>query len=163
MAIPGHEAHGNLKELVDARVQVQPNGVDLTVRAIYRVRGCGLVGFKERTLPEYEELDWGVKGEVLLSPGAYIVEFNEIVSVPRDQVGMLFPRSTLLRMGCDLRGALWDSGYVGRSRSLLLVYNPVRMKKNARIGQIIFFKVEGKVEKTYSGAYQHENVHNNKP
>lgn len=158
MALPGRVVKSNVRDYVDLNLQVQPNGIDLTVRRIFKFKGYGSVGLTSKQLPEYEEVAWGEGGEVTLSPGAYLIEFNEVVSVPRNQVAMVFPRSTLLRMGCDLRGALWDSGYEGRSRSLLVVYNELKIKRNARIGQLVFFKVEGEVDKTYSGDYQYEGI-----
>ena len=55
--------------------------------------------------------------------------------------------------------ALWDSGYSGRSGSLLTVHHPkgLHIKKNARIVQLVFFGLDAPAEKTYSGQYQDEN------
>jgi dUTP pyrophosphatase len=55
--------------------------------------------------------------------------------------------------------APWDSGYSGRSGSLLLVSNPagIRLKKDARVLQVVFFELDAPAEKTYAGRYQNEN------
>jgi dUTP pyrophosphatase len=55
---------------------------------------------------------------------------------------------------------LWDPGYRGRSQSLLVVYNPagLRLKKNARLLQLVFMRLDGDAEKIYTGAYQGENI-----
>jgi len=158
MAIPGSEALKNVDEMIDSKIQVQPNGVDLTIRKVYRLKGVGVLKFRGKELPKYEELSWKSGDTLKLDVGAYVIEYNEIIKVPKDCIAMVFPRSTLLRMGCDLRGALWDSGYVGRSHSLLLVYNPIILHKNARIAQLVFFKVLGTIEKEYAGNYQYENI-----
>lgn len=158
MSIPGRDAQNFIHHMVDPKVQVQPNGVDLTVRRVFRIRGVGEISFDSKKLPEYEELKWDSNGRLKLEPGAYIIEYNEVIEVPRDCIAMVFPRSTILRMGCDLRGALWDSGYVGRSRSLLIVYNPIVLHKNARIAQLVYFKVVGEVGEVYRGEYQYENI-----
>lgn len=157
MALPGDKVKSNVRGYVDFNLQLQPNGLDLTVKRIFKFKGLGSISLSSKELPEYEEVEWEGE-EITLKPGAYLIEFNEIVKVPVDQVGMVFPRSSLLRMGCDLRGALWDSGYEGRSKSLLVVYNTLKIKRNARIGQLVFFKVLGEVEKPYSGEYQYEDL-----
>jgi dUTP pyrophosphatase len=55
--------------------------------------------------------------------------------------------------------AVWDPGYRGRSSSLLVVHNPdgIRLKKDARVAQLIFFRT-GEVEEGYSGIYQDERM-----
>jgi len=157
MSVPGHIASTFVKSKINEDIQVQPNGVDLTVRRIYKLDGTGFIGFQDKTLPDYVEIKW-VNDRVELNPGAYIVEFNEVIEVPEDHIAMIFPRSSLLRMGCDLRGALWDSGYRGRSKSLLVVYNPIVLERNARVAQIVFFKIVGNVAKKYSGEYLNEGI-----
>ena len=43
---------------------------------------------------------------------------------------------------------------------MLVVYNPAgfRLKKDARIMQLLFYTLDGKIEKGYSGVYQNENT-----
>ena len=69
------------------------------------------------------------------------------------------PRSSLLRCGVTVNTAVWDTGYSGRSQSLLVVYNPrgIRLEKNARIVQLVFFTLDRETE-GYRGAYQGENL-----
>jgi dUTP pyrophosphatase len=69
-------------------------------------------------------------------------------------------RSTLLRCGASLQTALWDPGYRGRSQSLLVVHNPsgLRLKRNARLMQLVFMRLEKKAEELYEGRYQGENI-----
>jgi dUTP pyrophosphatase len=56
--------------------------------------------------------------------------------------------------------AIWDAGYVGRSECSLVVKNPYgfRVKKNARIVQLMFTRLETEVKDGYSGRYMHENM-----
>jgi dUTP pyrophosphatase len=58
-----------------------------------------------------------------------------------------------------VKTALWDSGYSGRSGSLLVVHNPagIHLQKDARIIQLVFFGLDAPAEKAYSGLYQDEN------
>jgi dUTP pyrophosphatase len=41
-----------------------------------------------------------------------------------------------------------------------VVYNPhgLRLKKNARLMQLVFLRLEKEAEKVYSGKYQGENI-----
>jgi dUTP pyrophosphatase len=43
---------------------------------------------------------------------------------------------------------------------MLVVYNPhgFRLKRNARVMQLIFFDLHSKLSEGYNGKYQHENL-----
>ncbi len=158
LVIPGHLAKAYLKNLIDENLQVQPAGVDLTVKKIFKIVGEGLIGLSERQLPQYEELH-PINGVWHLSKGVYKVVINEVIMVPNDTIAMCFPRSSLLRMGVDVRCALWDPGYYGRSEILLIVHSKgVVIKRNARIAQLIFIKLSEKPAKVYEGKYKGENL-----
>ena len=70
------------------------------------------------------------------------------------------PRSSLIRCGATLETAVWDAGYRGRSESMLVVYNTAgfKLKRNARIMQLLFYTLGEEVEKGYSGVYLNENT-----
>ena len=86
--------------------------------------------------------------------------FNEVIEVPPDVMAIARPRSSLLRMGATMETAVWEPGYKGRSQSLLVVHNPngIRLRKNARLMQLIFFRLEDDANKLYNGVYQGENI-----
>jgi dUTP pyrophosphatase len=148
--------------MVDPRAQTQMCGVELTLGRIERFVTAGAVAFdnQERENSRTERMPFDETGWTYLLPGAYLVTFNEIVSVPGDAAAIARPRSSLLRSGAALETALWDPGYRGRSQSLLLVHNPhgLRVKKNARLMQLVFLRLERDAEKLYSGRYQRENI-----
>jgi dUTP pyrophosphatase len=54
--------------------------------------------------------------------------------------------------------AVWDPGYEGRGRALLIVYNEhgIVLERNARVVQLVFFKVAG-TGPGYAGAYKGES------
>ncbi len=158
MVLPGHIAKNYLQNIINENMQVQPAGIDLTVRHVFKIVTEGYVGFEERRMPKYEEVP--LKNDVWkLKKGAYKVVINEIVYVPEDAVALCFPRSTLLRMGVDVRCALWDPGYYGRSEVLMIVHvDEVVIEKNARIAQLIFVKMASKPLKKYNGKYKGENI-----
>ncbi|HPT37195.1 MAG TPA: deoxyuridine 5'-triphosphate nucleotidohydrolase [Methanothrix sp.] len=147
---------------IDLEKQTQMCGMELTLQKIERFTSAGAVAFDniERVLPSTDALDFDSSGWIDLAPGAYLVTFNEIVNIPSDVAALARARSTLLRCGASLETALWDPGYRGRSQSLLVVHNPqgLRLKKNARLMQLIFLRLENEAEKLYSGKYQGENI-----
>ena len=160
--LTGSEAQGLVESMIDPETQTQMCGVELTLQKIERFLTAGTVAFdnKERKLPETELVNFDEMGWIELTAGAYLVTFNEIVNIPKDVAAMARARSTLLRCGATLETALWDPGYRGRSQSLLVVYNPqgLKLKKNARLMQLVFLRLENEAEKLYSGKYQGENI-----
>jgi len=141
--------------------QYQINGIDLRVHKIYKFVSFSSFFSDEVKLPSLEEVKIeSLEGRevFVLDKGAYLIEFFETIEVPNNAVGICFPRSSLLRSGCDLRTALWDSGYKGKSRALLVVYNPIIIEKGSRVAQIIFIRTEKSVERSYSGQYQLEGI-----
>ncbi len=160
--LTGSEARGLVESMIDPETQTQMCGVELTLQKIERFNSAGTVAFDntERKLPETEPVNFDEMGWIELLAGAYLVTFNEIVNIPTDVTAMARARSTLLRCGATLETALWDPGYRGRSQSLLVVYNPLglRLKKNARLMQLVFLRLEKEAEKLYSGKYQGENI-----
>jgi len=146
-----------ITEAVDIKKQAQVNGCDLSVQEIFTFKGEGVIDFdnSKRVLPEYEPVKL-INGEYWsLAPGSYVIRYNEIVSVPMNAVGIIQPRSTLLRMGCSVVGAWWDSGYSGRGQGLLVVGRPIKVYKNARVAQIVFI-LSKSVDSGYEGTYQNE-------
>jgi len=160
--ITGGVAQALVESMIDTETQTQMCGIELTLNRVERFTSAGAVAFdnSERKLPHTEPIDFDPSGWIDLSPGSYLVTFNEIVSIPKDVAALARARSTLQRCGASLETALWDPGYRGRSQSLLVVYNPqgLRLKKNARLMQLVFMRLEKEAEKVYSGKYQGENI-----
>ena len=147
---------------VNLEMQIQMNGIDFTLREVERFGGdAGAIDFdnSERKTPETTALESNEKGWWNLMPGPYWITYNEIVNIPSDMFGMARTRSSLLRSGAQIGTALWDSGYSGRSGSLLVVHNPsgLRLKRDARVVQLVFYELGQPAAKTYSGKYQNEN------
>ena len=141
--------------------QVQPNGVDLTLGAAWVLHGPGALGVAAATreLPARSECDPDATGWLHLPQGACGIRFAEPVRIPNDCGGLVFARSTLLRMGAHIPTAVWDAGYEGRAEGLLVVHNPdgLRVQIGARIAQLVFFRLTAPVA-GYRGAYQGENL-----
>lgn len=142
--------------------QLQPNGFDLSVAQVSELTGPGVLGRTnaERVVPDARPLEFDAGGWLDLMPGMYQVLFNEIVALPNDLMALGRPRSSLCRCGATLGTAVWDAGYTGRSTSLLVVTNPagLRLARDARVLQLVFFTLDMPTEEGYSGVYQGENV-----
>ncbi|MBD3189365.1 MAG: deoxyuridine 5'-triphosphate nucleotidohydrolase [Candidatus Heimdallarchaeota archaeon] len=148
-----------IEDAIDLSKQAQINGVDLTVKEIFAISGEGVIDFdnSKRVIPDHKPLDLTEDNYWKLQPGSYIVRYNEIVKVPLNALGILLPRSSLLRMGATIVGAWWDSGYQGRGQGLLIIGHPIKIYQNARIAQIVFLRSKP-VKKGYSGQYQLEDT-----
>jgi len=148
--------------MIDRDTQLQPNSVELTLRSVETLKGPGAIDFdnSQRQIPDSENIEFDAEGWIVLAPGTYKVTFNEIVDIPLDLAAIARPRSSLLRCGVTVESAVWDSGYKGRSESMLVVHNPYgfRVKRNARLLQLVFYNLHREVSQGYSGRYQNENI-----
>ncbi len=146
---------------VDLEQQLQPNGIDLTLREVSLLQSAGIIAVdnSQRQVSDLSPLIFDGLGYIDLVAGIYLITYNEIVHLPENITALAAPRSSLLRCGVTIGTAVWDAGYSGRSQSLMVVYNPqgFRLQRNARIVQLVFFKLTGKT-RGYRGTYQGENV-----
>lgn len=141
--------------------QVQPCGLDVTLGAVFQLTEAGRLGVDERHLPDRVPMAFDFWGWLHLSPGSYMVQLNEVVRLPLDVMALGQPRSSLLRCGASIGpSAVWDPGYEGRSECLLTVHNPagIDLQKDARIMQLVFFRLEEATVAGYAGRYQGENL-----
>jgi deoxycytidine triphosphate deaminase len=168
MILEGKAVLSALSNLKDPGVQLSVNGVDLTVASIGKFTDEPAIDFdnskrkksgiywmkKKRRSLNNKEMSW------FLQPGAYQIRYNEKVKIPVECSGYVFPRSTLMANGAMLFSALWDSGYEGQGRGLLVVFNHHGMEifENARVGQMVFIRAENPENKKYDGVYQGEKA-----
>ncbi|WP_096394125.1 deoxyuridine 5'-triphosphate nucleotidohydrolase [Halorubrum trapanicum] len=135
--------------------QRQPNGVDLTVDAVFAQTEPGRLGRDGKRVGERRELE--PRGDCYrLERGSYVVRYGEPVRIPEERIGFVLPRSTLLRNACTLDTAVWDAGYEGVGEGRLDVGHPIEIEPGARIAQLVF--AEADHEGTYEGDYQKENL-----
>ncbi len=151
---------GMIKNYIDIDKQLTPQGFDMSVSKIYRINGAGVIDFsnKDRLIPPSKEILWG-EGGVFLEKGNYKVKLREYVELPENIIALAWPRSSLLRCGATINNAVWDAGFKGYSEVLLVVgENGLRLKKNARILHMVFFRIENP-EKPYNGVYSSKFLH----
>jgi len=135
--------------------QVQPNGVDLTLGAVFEQISAGRIERGDKTVGDRREIA-ADDGTYHLDPGGYVVAYAERVAIPEEHVGFLYPRSSLLRNSCMLNTAVWDAGYEGRGEGLLEVHHPIELEEGARIAQLVLAAADH--ADTYDGSYQRENL-----
>jgi dUTP pyrophosphatase len=161
MIVAGKEAaqRGLVKEML-AQSQTQPAGIDLTLKEVHELASEGEIDFdnSKRRISQSRKLEFA-DGKLHLMGGCYKIIYNEYVEIPIDCAAFGFPRSSLLRCGADVRCAVWDPGYHGRSESLLVVHNPsgIVLHKDAKVSQLVFVKLEGAAHQAYGGQYRGEN------
>ncbi len=162
MILPGSRiAEGELVAETLGDSQFQPAGCDLTLKEAHSIDEAGEIDFdnSKRKISGTKKIEFDSAGKLHLKQGCYKIIYNEYVNIPLDCAAFGFPRSSLLRCGADIRCAVWDPGYHGRSESLLVVNNAhgITLHKNAKVMQLVFVKLEGKAEKGYDGKYKGEN------
>ena len=150
-----------LIQKVDSQVnsgeQKQPAGYDVTVSKIFAYpKNSFTLSVEKPENSTLQELQAGFNGLFELGEGAYFVELNEITTIPKDAIGILLPRSTLLRNGLDVRTALFDPGYSGQPKIMLVCHRPAKVQRFARIGQLVILKSDREFSSQYSGRYQGE-------
>ncbi|KKL65795.1 hypothetical protein LCGC14_2151400 [marine sediment metagenome] len=137
--------------------KIQQSGIDLSLKELSYLHpdmttAIGEIGVKEcHSMPIYprrypREL-W-----FFLGPGCYDFTCNEYVKVPKNAVAMLIQRSSLNRCGAYITSGLYDNGFENYVGGVLHVARSLRIQKNTRICQIVFF--ETRHEAQYKGKYQ---------
>ncbi len=150
-----------IEDYINLEEQVQPNGIDLTLREISMLQSAGRITTmnSQRLVSDLAPLVFDGLNFIELMPGSYVITYNEIVHLPKDVMALATPRSSLLRCGVTINTAVWDAGYSGHSQSIIVIYNPqgFRLQRNARIVQLVFLQLTQETE-GYRGAYQGENI-----
>ena len=149
-----------VEDYLDLGTQLQVHGFDLTLREVASFCSIGAIGAsaEDRVLPQTEALPFAATGWLTLPAGSYRITFNEVVNMPLTLMALGRPRSTLIRSGVTIHSAVWEAGYRGRSQALMIVSNPhgYRVGHNARLMQLVFFRLAEALDRGYSGRYQDE-------
>ncbi|MCG3218502.1 MAG: deoxyuridine 5'-triphosphate nucleotidohydrolase [Candidatus Heimdallarchaeota archaeon] len=159
MVIPPHLLPDKtILDAVELKLQTQPAGIDLTLKAIEEIISPGYLGAgKTRNLSETRKIKPSSElPSYSLEPGKYIIRYNEIITVPDGAIALVLPRSSLMRCGATLETAVWDPGYSGRGMGLLIVGHTLQLDVDARVGQLIFIQMTDKSISGYNGTFQNE-------
>ncbi|KAI9037145.1 putative dUTP diphosphatase Dut [Aspergillus affinis] len=155
MILPGRTLLTRLiiQNIKSPSLQVQPCGIDLTLKRILTFNSAGTVDLDnthrqtastvEIPLPGHHNATSAINNSAdhtrssstinnnnnqdspftTLAQGTYLVEFNETVSVPLDVIGQIFVRSSLFRSGVAIHAGVMDAGYTGAVGALMQVFN----------------------------------------
>lgn len=131
-----------IRDAIDFSTQLQPTGFDVTVQKITRMTGIGQIGGPYQSQVAKEEEIKANNGWYTLDAGSYLVYINEYVNIPKDLMGLAFPRSTLFRSGGMLQTGVWDGGFQGRGRLGLFVVgiDHLKIQEQCPIAQLVFFR-----------------------
>lgn len=142
---------------LDPQDQVQPNGIDLRVKHIYRVHGkCTIPreGKAEADLIvsrlEMKEGWWQLEAK---EQAMYYVDFFETLHLHDGYCADLKTRSSLVRAGVDVVCGLWDTGWKGPLGCCLRVHNDVKLEYGAKICQLLVEESKFRGAR-YEGRYQ---------
>lgn len=156
----------NVQNYIDIDVQVQQVGMDLTLRSVMQVMSRSRLDVDKNTteLPTYRVLEPSTsvtndrKPHYVLDPcETYIFKSNEIFKIPTNMFALIYPRSTLTRMGIILVSAVVDPGYEGYLTFAVRTTTNVLIEPNARFAQIIFYELDEHAPK-YNGSYQKSGI-----
>jgi dUTP pyrophosphatase len=149
---------GLVQNLQNSEKQVQPAGIDFTLKRLATLESAGIIDFDntKRVLPRYQLIKFENNGTVGLQQGAYLVEFNETVSLPNNITGIMRTRSSVFRSGATLTAGVIDPGYSGAIGALLQVWNKkgISLSRNARLVQWVFAEVCDPPGEGYEGTYK---------
>lgn len=153
--------------------QIQPNGVDLTIGKLEKLKGkayltdSGYIKNERVEVPinsskQLQHDNAGSKTEIgesypvrRLTP--YVITYGETIEIPDGHVGFVYPRSRINRCGAHITTAVWDSGYRGKGEGCLLSLAEMDLATDMRVAQIVFAETE-QLNQSYDGQHQNENL-----
>ena len=136
---------------------IQSNGVDLSINKILECSGESKINNNNYELPERKEIDIKDDYYKLHSDKSYVVVYDEVINIPDDHIGLVFPRSRLMRCNMYIETAVWDPGYEGIGEGGLVVHNGGELHKDLRLAQLILIPSEDSNYK-YNGTHQGERL-----
>jgi len=91
----------------------------------------------------------------LLHDGVYDITFNEGCKIPDNRVAFIKQRSSLYRNGAIINSPVFDPGFETEFMgTLLYVFEPLFIEKDARVAQIYFHECNG--AELYNGQWQND-------
>ena len=142
-------------------VKINPNGVDLRISEVWKLPEEGIVticGKIREIKPEKMKIEPDKNGFYYLPKGTYELRVANKITIPKNAVGIVFPRSTFNRLGVlKTETALWDSGYSGYgTQTVRIAVQELQVHQNEYWFQMIFLDTKGDANQLYEGHYQGE-------
>jgi deoxycytidine triphosphate deaminase len=90
-----------------------------------------------------------------LAPGVYSITFHQGCSLPNNIKAEIVHRSSLLRMGVEIKSAVYDPGFKTEFMgAVMVVHNTVTIEYGSRVAQILM--AETQLSEEYAGQFQGE-------
>lgn len=134
-----------LDGLVHLDTQRAPNGLDLTVDAVYRTTGHGQLDFgggefettpRESLTPVLDDPDddyaWWT-----LEEGAYVIRYNESLTLQEGQQARVYPLERTLHAGAHHGTFVLDEGRDPLETLFVVTRMGCRIKENARVSRLV--------------------------
>ena len=121
-------------------------GVDLTIAEVHRLTGGGKLDFggsefaasePEKLTPEKADAEDDY-GWWHLAAGAYLIRYNERVTLGENELALVLPHERLLQAGAS-HGAFSATGETGLKTLLTVSEQGCSIKENARVSRLVIF------------------------
>jgi len=134
-----------LDGLVHLDTQRAPNGLDLTVDTVFRTTGHGRLDFgggefqaapRERIEPVLDDPEDDY-GWWTLEKGAYVIQYNESLSLDDGEQAVVTPLERTLHAGAHHGSFVLDDGRDPLGTLLVVSRMGCRLKENCRISRLV--------------------------
>lgn len=134
-----------LDGIVHLDTQRAPEGIDLTVDAVYRTTGHGQLDFggsefkvapHEPLTPVLDDPD-DEYGWWTLEQGAYMIQYNESLTLEEGQQAILYPLERTLRAGAHHGTFVIDADRDPLESLLVVSRMGCRLKENCRLSRLV--------------------------
>lgn len=143
--LPADALAQQLDGLVHLDTQRAPGGIDLTVETVFRTTGHGQLDFggsefeaapREPLTPVLDDPNDDY-GWWTLEEGAYVVRYNESVSLDADQQAIVAPLERTLRAGAHHGTFVLDDDREPLETLLVVSRMGCRLKENCRVSRLV--------------------------
>lgn len=134
-----------LDGIVHLDTQRAPEGIDLTVDTVYRTTGHGQLDFgggefeqapHEPLTPVLDDPD-DEYGWWMLEQGAYVIRYNESLTLEEGQQAIVYPLERTLQAGAHHGMFVLDTGRDPLESLLVVSRMGCRLKENCRLSRLV--------------------------
>jgi len=138
----------HLDGLVHLDTQRAPNGLDLAVDSVFRITGHGQLDFggsefqsvpRERMEPVLDDPE-DDHGWWALETGAYVIQYNESLSLDDEEQAVVTPLERTLHAGAHHGSFVLNEARDPLETLLVVSRMGCRLKENCRVSRLIVFE-----------------------
>lgn len=148
-------------------IKINPNGVDIGASEVWKLSddATAVLKGKERTIaPDKQKILPNEMGFYNLSRGMYEIRFANKVTIPKNAIGLCFPRTSLNRLGMlKSETGIWDSGYSGYgTQTMFVAIKNFKIHKDEFWFQFTLIDMKEDAKTLYEGHWQGERPEDQK-